>query len=149
MVGPAWGEDKRLYIYKCPAGWYAVGSELTSDEENCPAGFSDSTKVVYPVPENGAVCKPCPNVYFAEPKKGTAHTPDNDCIVIGHKPCRKIDNSIKCPNICLTGTTNRNRYRPAVQKNCYLQGGSRQYEDEMGYFTLSGNCYYTGEYNQK
>lgn len=151
MVGPAWGEYKQLYIYKCPAGWYAVGSELTLDvgEENCLAGFSDSTKVVYPVPSNGEACKPCPNVYFAEPKDGNTHDPDNDCIVIGHKPCRKTGNSITCPNICLTGTTNRNRYRPAVQKNCYLQGGSRQYEDEMGYFTLSGNCYYTGEYNQK
>lgn len=147
MVGPAWAGTQ--YIYKCPAGQYAVGSELTSTEAKCQAGFSNSTKVVYPVPQSGDVCKPCPNVYFAKPKDGNMHDPDEDCIVIGHKPCRKIGNTIKCPNICLTGTTNRNRYRPAVQKNCYLQGGSGQYEDEMGYFTLSGNCYYTGEYNPK
>lgn len=149
MVGPAWGEDKQLYIYKCPAGWYAVGSELTSGEDKCPAGFSDSTKVVYPVPSNGVACRSCPNVYFAKPKNGTAHIPGKDCIVIGEN-CKKLANRPTiCTKICLTGTTNRNRYRPAVQKNCYLQGGSRQYEDEMGYFTLSGNCYYTGEYNQK
>lgn len=143
MVGPAWGEDKQLYIYKCPAGQYAVGSELTPKEDKCQAGFSDSTKVVYPVPSNGVACRSCPNVYFAKPKSGAAHAPQDDCIVIGRK-CTPL-----CMDICLTGTTNRNRYRPAVQKNCYLQGGSRQYEDEMGYFTLSGNCYYTGEYNQK
>lgn len=143
MVGPAWGEDKQLYIYKCPAGQYAVGSELTSTEAKCQAGFSNSTKVVYPVPSNGVACRSCPNVYFAKPKSGAAHAPQDDCIVIGRK-CTPL-----CMDICLTGTTNRNRYRPAVQKNCYLQGGSRQYEDEMGYFTLSGNCYYTGEYKQK
>lgn len=149
MVGPAWGEDKQLYIYKCPAGQYAVGSELTSAKENCPAGFSDSTKVVYPVPANGVACKPCPNVYFAKPKDGNTHNPDNDCIVIGRKCPPRLKFEQFCWDICLTGTTNQNRYRPAVQKNCYLQGGSRQYEDEMGYFTLSGNCYYTGEYSQK
>ena len=148
MVGPAWAEGKK-YIYKCPAGQYAAGSELTSGEEKCPAGFSDSTQVVYPVPSNGVACKPCPNVYFAKPKGGDAHVPQDDCIGIGKKNCVKIGNRIICSKICLTGTTNRNRYRPAVQKNCYLQGGSREYEDEMGYFTLSGNCYYTGEYNPK
>ena len=149
MVGPAWAGKK--YIYKCPTGQYAAGSELTSTEAKCQAGFSDSTKVVYPIPENDndAACKSCPNVYFAKPKGGDAHVRQDDCIGIGKKNCVKIDNSIICSKICLTGTTNRNRYRPAVQKNCYLQGGSRQYEDEMGYFTLSGNCYYTGEYNPK
>lgn len=150
MVGPAWAEGKE-YIYKCPAGQYAVGSELTSGEEKCPAGFSDSTQVVYPVPSNGVACKSCPNVYFAKPKDENRHNPNDDCIVIGKGRCWRndLDNQIECLKICLAGTTNRNRYRPAVQKNCYLQGGSRQYEDEMGYFTLSGNCYYTGEYNQK
>lgn len=149
MVGPAWAGKK--YIYKCPTGQYAVGSELTSTEAKCKAGFSNSTKVVYPIPENDndAACKSCPNVYFAKPKGGDAHVPQDDCIGIGKKNCVKIGKHIICSKICLTGTTNRNRYRPAVQKNCYLQGGSRQYEDEMGYFTLSGNCYYTGEYNQK
>lgn len=150
MVGPAWAEGKK-YIYKCPAGQYAAGSELTSGEEKCPAGFSNSTKVVYPIPENDndAACKSCPNVYFAKPKSGAAHAPQDDCIVIGRKCTPRPKLGPLCMNICLTGTTNRNRYRPAVQKNCYLQGGSREYEDEMGYFTLSGNCYYTGEYNQK
>lgn len=149
MVGPAWAGTK--YIYKCPAGQYAVGSELTSEETDCPAGFSNSTQVVYPVPLNGKACQSCPNVYFAKPKDGNTHDPNDDCIVIGMRRCRKNDlnHQIECLKICLTGTTNRNRYRPAVQKNCYLQGGSRQYEDEMGYFTLSGNCYYTGEYNPK
>lgn len=145
MVGPAWGEDKQLYIYKCPAGQYAVGSELTPTEDKCQAGFSNSTKVVYPVPSNGVVCKPCPNVYFAKPKVGDTHVSGDDCIVIGRKCTPRPKLGPLCMNICLTGTTNRNRYRPAVQKNCYLQGGSREYEDEMGYFTLSGNCYYTGE----
>ena len=151
MVGPAWGASTK-YIYKCPAGQYAVGSELTSVEEKCPAGFSDSTQVVYPIPAGGRACQSCPNVYFAKPKSGNTHNPEKDCIVIGEKDCTKLYSGQQqpiCTKICLTGTTNRNRYRPAVQKNCYLQGGSREYEDEMGYFTLSGNCYYTGEYNQK
>lgn len=159
MVGPAWGD---AYIYKCPAGKYAAGSELTAENSNCSAGFSASTQVVYKVPPTGAACKPCQNVYFKKPKNGNTHTA-TDGIVIGDKFNfdKKFDDDVSAGSVSktkkagfkkpiyLTGTTNPNRYRPAVQKNCYVPGGSTQYEDETGYFTLSGNCYYTGEYSQK
>lgn len=139
MVGPAWGGT---YIYKCPAGMYAAGGELKSTA-NCSAGFSNSNQVVYKIPSVGKACTSCPKVHFLA---------SNECIDISGKFCTKKNGVIKCGfkygDKCLAGTTNPNRYRPAVQKNCYVPGGSKQYEDETGYFTLSGNCYYTGGYQQ-
>ncbi len=131
-TAPAWGESpKENVVYKCPVGQYAIGSEVTKKGDSvCESGFS-STSTAPAVYAEG--CARCPKIVFDGNAQDTSS--------------QKVTTPIKSPpkvNPRQYGTTNPDRYRPALQKNCYIPRGSTEYEDETGTFTLAGNCYYTG-----
>lgn len=111
-AAPAWGETKVLY--SCKRGYYA--KVASSTDAKCSTGFSlwsSDKEGGKGQPVYTGSCAKCPDAFFDEKKATKARL-----------------------------YTNTSRYHPAVKKNCYMQGGTTEYTDEAGTFTMSSNCYY-------